>query len=308
MNAIIFDIDGTLADVRHRLHHLDGEKNWHAFFNDMGDDPVIEPVATLARHIATTRHKSGIEAVLVVSARPASAAWGKITKAWLERHGIVYDRLYMRAEDDRRPDQVVKSEILQRILDDGYSPVLVVDDRPQVVAMWRDHGIVTLQCAPSEKPASPYAGKTLLHMLIGPSGAGKSTYAAANYEPHNIVSTDAVRLELYGNLGHSPKTLARVWRYVHGMIRARLENGIITVLDATNLDANDRARVLENVPEGVFTRYIVIDRPYDERLKQADWRSEDLIAKTDRIYRRNLKEILAGDGHPYVTVKDARKR
>lgn len=43
--AIIFDIDGTLADARHRLHFIEGpSKNWEAFFDAMKDDTVIEPV------------------------------------------------------------------------------------------------------------------------------------------------------------------------------------------------------------------------------------------------------------------------
>src|SRR3546814_4249731 len=75
---------------------------------------------------------------------------------------------------DTRPDHVVKEEILQQIIDDGYQPILAVDDRPSVVAMWRSKGITTLQCAPDEPGSSIYAGQTLLHMLVGPCGAGKS--------------------------------------------------------------------------------------------------------------------------------------
>src|SRR3546814_7317593 len=74
----------------------------------------------------------------------------------------------MRKDADTRPDHVVKEEILQQIIDDGYQPILAVDDRPSVVAMWRSKGITTLQCAPDEPGSSIYAGQTLLHMLVGP--------------------------------------------------------------------------------------------------------------------------------------------
>src|SRR3546814_16195171 len=105
----------------------------------------------------------------------------------------------MRKDADTRPDHVVKEEILQQISDDGYQPILAVDDRPSVVAMWRSKGITTLQCAPDEPGSSIYAGQTLLHMLVGPCGAGKSTYAEKHYLPHEIISTDVLPLQIYGN-------------------------------------------------------------------------------------------------------------
>ncbi|MGF7150438.1 putative kinase [Sphingomonas zeicaulis] len=309
MRAVIFDIDGTLADVGHRVHHLDGEKDWIAFFRDMQDDPVIEPIATLARLLhKAVEARHGLDAVLIVTARPERPDWRQTTLDWLEINAIPYDRIYFRPEGDTRPDQIVKADILQRILEDGYDPVLVIDDRPQVVKMWRAHGITTLQCAADEPAASAYAGQTLLHMLVGPCGAGKSTYAAANYKPHDVVSSDALRMQLYGDLGHAPDALARVWRFAHGLIRARLDSGVFTVLDATNLDADDRARVLDQLPRGVFARYVVIDRDLDQKIRERGWRPEELVLKQHRLFRAGEKAIMAGDDHAYVTVQDRRQR
>ncbi len=309
MRAVIFDIDGTLADVEHRLHHLEGEKDWPAFFKDMQDDRPIEPVAELARLLhKAVEARHGLEAVLLVTARPDREEWRRTTIDWLDMHGIAYDRIYFRREDDTRPDQMVKADILQAILDDGYDPQLVIDDRPQVVKMWRDHGITTLQCAADDAGSSAYAGQTLLHMLVGPCGAGKSTYAANTYRDHEIISTDTLRFQLYGELAHSPEALKRVWKLAHGLVRARLEAGVFTVLDATNLKIDDRAKLLDLLPRGVFARYVVIDRDLDRKLKERDWRSEDLILKQHRLFRSEEKNIMAGDGHPYVTVQDRRTR
>jgi predicted kinase len=309
MRAVIFDIDGTLADVAHRLHHLDGEKDWNAFFRDMIDDSPVEPIARLARMLHhNARDRRDIDAVLIVTARPERPDWRQTTLDWLAAHDIPYDAIYMRPEGDMRSDHLVKRDMLQRILDDGYEPVLVVDDRPQVVKMWRDHGIVTLQCAPDEPGASPYAGQTLLHMLVGPCGAGKSTYAERHYLPHEIISTDALRMQLYGDLGHSPEALARVWKLAHGLIRARLEAGALAVLDATNLDRGDRMRVLDNLPRGVFARYVVIDRDLADKERDRDWRPPELILRQHRMFRAEEKNILAGDHHPFVTVQDRRGR
>lgn len=309
MRAVIFDMDGTLSDVSGRLHHLDGEKNWPAFHDAMGDDEPVHSVATLARILynAAERH-DGIDAVIIVTARHDDPKYRRLTIDWLDLHGIRYHALYMRRDSDTRRDHIVKAEILQRIIDDGYEPVLAVDDRPEVVRMWRDHGITTLQCAPDEPGASQYAGQTLLHMMVGPCGAGKSTYIELNYKPRDVVSTDALRMQLYGNLGHAPEALARVWRYAHSLISARLANGVFTVLDATNLDAEDRAKVLALLPRGVFARYIVVDRDIDEKIRDRQWRTEDMIFKQHRMFRKGLKEILAGDEHPWVTVQDKRDR
>jgi predicted kinase len=309
MRAVIFDIDGTLADVGHRLHHLEGEKDWAAFFTDMQDDRPIEPIAELARLLhKAVEARHGLEAVLIVTARPERNDWRQTTIDWLDLHGIAYDRIYFRAEDDTRPDQLVKADILQRILDDGYDPRLVIDDRPQVVKMWRDHGITTLQCAADDAGSSLYAGQTLLHLLVGPCAAGKSTYAAGAYKDHEIVSTDALRLQLYGALVHSPEALSRVWKLAHGLVRARLDAGVFTVLDATNLKAEDRAKVLDLLPRGVFARYVVIDRDLDLKLRERGWRPEELVLKQHRLFRSEERNIMAGDGHPYVTVQDKRGR
>ncbi len=311
MRAVIFDIDGTLADVEHRLHHLEGEqKDWDGFFADMHADPVIEPVARLARILAAQCGSGLIDAVLVVSARPDDGRYRQVTETWLAANGIAYNALYLRAGGDYRRDEIVKSELLQQILDDGYDPFLVVDDRPQVVAMWRSFGLVCLQCAPDTPATSRYFGQTLLHMLIGPSGAGKSTYCAKAYKPQDVVSSDEVRKQLFGGheegQGQHPDDLARTFAYIHGLVRVRLENGIFTVLDATNLRARDRAAVLKQVPQGVVVQYVVIDRDLDQKLAGRGWRSEDLILKHHKAFKLSLDDILNADGQGNVIVVDKR--
>ncbi len=312
MRAVIIDIDGTVACVDNRVHHLDGEKDWSLFFKDMQDDEAIEPVARIARilyHIAENQSgndKTDIEAVIFVTARPDRPDWKQTTIDWLEINEIPYHRLYMRKEDDTRADHLVKASILEEIITDGYEPVLAIDDRPTVVAMWRSYGITTMQCAPDEPGASIYAGQTLLHMIVGPAGGGKSTYVQSEYQPHEIVSTDILRMQNFGDLGHDPISLKRVWILAHGIIKARVAAGMLTVLDATNLKQEDRLRVLDNMPRGVFTRYKVIDRELGKKLETKGWRSEDLVMKHHRLFRKEEKNILAGDNHPYVTVQDLR--
>lgn len=305
--AIIVDLDGTLFDPSHRVHHLDGEKDWKAFHDAMDQDPVFDSIALLTRVLYNAAQTpGGIDAVLLVTARHDDPKYRQMTEEALILNEIPYHRLYMRANDDRRPDHVVKAEILQTILDEGYEPILAIDDRPSIIKMWRAHGITALQCAPDDAGASAYAGQTLLHMLVGPCSAGKSTYAAKRYKPHEIISTDELRMQLYGSLNHSPEAVARVWKLAHGLIKARLDAGVFTVLDATNLDPDDRARVLDLVPRGIFTMYVVIDRDEREKLAHRGWRSEELVLKQHKAFRKQERMIMKGDEHPYVKVQDKR--
>ena len=54
--AIIFDIDGTLANNEHRQHFLIEEtKNWEEFFRNMSKDSPIEPIRTVCASLIANR-------------------------------------------------------------------------------------------------------------------------------------------------------------------------------------------------------------------------------------------------------------
>ncbi len=149
MKTILVNIDGTLADVEHRLHFIDGSKHgskdWLGFFDAMGADSPIEPICDLVRSIA-----DGLSFEIVfVTGRPDSH--GDATAEWLESVARLPRRpLYMRKSGDRRPDHVVKRELLRAIRDDGFEPTMAIEDRVQVVDMWRGQGLICLQCGPGK--------------------------------------------------------------------------------------------------------------------------------------------------------------
>ncbi len=296
---VIFDIDGTLADVSHRLHYLK-DRDWKGFFDQMHDDSTYEHIVWLAKII--DQHAT----ILVVTARPED--YRAETEKWLADNGIVYETLRMRPLGDFRPDTVVKKEILITLQEEGYNPVMAFDDKKSVVNMYREMGLTVLECDYQE--TSKYAGQTLLHVMVGPSGAGKSTYIKANYKPEDVISTDEIRVQLYGNHDESQtidlEKLKRTWAYTHDLIGARLRNGVFTVLDATNIKPNDRKNVFNVVPAGVFVQYVIIDRPLDDKLKSRGWRSESLVLKHHKTFKSLEKEALAGDNRPDVYVKDMR--
>ena len=122
----VLDIDGVLADVRHRLHHLDQRpKDWTAFFDAAPDDPVLPEGLALARELVTGHE------VLYLTGRPERCRGD--TEAWLAAHGFPAARLLMRSGRDRRPARVTKIEKL-RALESERPVAVLVDDDDRVVA------------------------------------------------------------------------------------------------------------------------------------------------------------------------------
>lgn len=141
-SVILFDLDGTLADNSHRQHLLYGDqKDWDAFFDAQSNDTPNTPIVTLYR----TLFESGKFDVFVVTARPER--YRDTTQKWFADHGIPLKRLLMRADGDRRSDEVIKQEMLVLLKGEGRLPLFVVDDRAGVVEMWRGEGVTCLQCA-----------------------------------------------------------------------------------------------------------------------------------------------------------------
>jgi predicted secreted acid phosphatase len=139
---VIFDIDGTLADVSERVHHLNKKpKDWDAFFQGIPQDKAIHSMVRLCNIL----FNAGIK-ILLCSGR--SEQYRRETVEWLARQGVQYHELLLRRAKDKRTDSVVKREMLAGL--DRSKILFVVEDRSGVVEMWRSEGLVCLQCAPGE--------------------------------------------------------------------------------------------------------------------------------------------------------------
>lgn len=142
--TVVFDIDGTLADYRHRIRFLEGpEKDWDAFFDGMSDDGVFQPVCELLWMF----YRSGTN-VVFVTGRPER--FRAVTKDWLARKlsiEVKDENLLMRPDRNRRADVVIKAEALAELEARGMRPFLAIEDRGRCVKMWRSHGVTCLQCA-----------------------------------------------------------------------------------------------------------------------------------------------------------------
>ena len=139
---VIFDIDGTLADVSERLHHIKKKpKDWDAFFRGIPQDKAIRSMVRLCNIL----YASGIKILLCTGRREKDRAE---TVKWLAQQGVNYHELILRPDGDRRSDVIVKREMLAGL--DRSKILFVVEDRSGVVEMWRSEGLVCLQCAPGE--------------------------------------------------------------------------------------------------------------------------------------------------------------
>jgi predicted secreted acid phosphatase len=139
---VIFDIDGTLADVSARQHHLMKKpKDWDSFFRGIPQDKAIHSMVRLCNIL----YAFGIKILLCTGRREQDRAE---TVKWLAQQGVNYHELILRRNGDRRGDVIVKREMLAGI--DRSKILFVVEDRSGVVEMWRSEGLVCLQCAPGE--------------------------------------------------------------------------------------------------------------------------------------------------------------
>jgi hypothetical protein len=164
--VIVCDLDGTLANVDHRRHFVRPPEpvnkpthrlaieeetseppkkfkpNWMGFFEAMTDDPVNE----WCRSLLSAMNKD--YRIVYATGRPAD--YSRHTTTWLTYNNLWFNKhttqLYMRNKKDYRSDDQIKEIILDFELKTRYNILFVVDDRQQVVDMWRKHGYTVLQC------------------------------------------------------------------------------------------------------------------------------------------------------------------
>ena len=142
MKTALFDIDGTLADIEHRRVYLnENPPNWKKFNSLMGLDTPNYPIVRLYN----TLWKSAEYNIELITGR--NEEFRQITEQWLVWNEIPFKKIHMRKDKDNRADHIIKKEILDELTRTGYDIEIVVDDRQQVVDMWRANGITCLQCA-----------------------------------------------------------------------------------------------------------------------------------------------------------------
>lgn len=143
--TIIFDLDGTLCNIDHRLHHIinpQKKKDYDAFYKAcVHDDPIRPVINTLI-----TMRNSFYD-IEIWTGRSEQVR--KETEDWLVRHSI--NPLYltrMRPIGNYIPDDKLKEDWLSK---SSFKPYIVFEDRQRVVDMWRKYGITCFQVAQWEE-------------------------------------------------------------------------------------------------------------------------------------------------------------
>ena len=320
---VVFDLDGTLANVEHRAHYVrDGKRQWDKFFAECSNDAPEEEVIAVLGAMIDAGHR-----VEIWSGR--SDVVREETKAWLNKHlpPILNDDgdryvnpakllTRMRPAGDNTNDAELKRSWLH---EEESKPDMIFDDRQGVVDMWREEGIKCSQVEPGDfdKPKAPARPrKPTLKVMIGPSGSGKSTLIKKLYPKAFVVSSDTIRMEQFAeesnfsDAAYSPSGFKATFAALHAMVKARLDGGLDVIVDSTNLKRKDRMSLLEAVGADtgeVNVEYFVIDRPLQDKLDSytGSWHTnKGVIEKHHKTFTASKRDALKGDGLPFVTVTD----
>lgn len=140
--AAILDVDGTLCDVSSVRWHVNlkdprnkGYKDYDRFHEEATGCPAHKWVVGLTHALRPDITR------IVVTAR--KRRWEKATVWFLLLNNVRFDHLFMRGDNDGRPDYEVKAEILTHI-QTRYDVALAVDDNPAVLRLWEERGIPTV--------------------------------------------------------------------------------------------------------------------------------------------------------------------
>jgi hypothetical protein len=135
--AAVIDLDGVLSDAVSRQHYLESpRRDWRAFFDACGDDPVIEEVRVLLDLFDPDLR------VVLLTARPERVH--HLTEAWLRRYQIRWDLLLMRPFGDYDLSREFKEASVWDLRQYGFELRLAIEDDRRNVAMFRGEGVPCL--------------------------------------------------------------------------------------------------------------------------------------------------------------------
>lgn len=135
-DAIIFDLDGVIADAGHRQHHLHlAEPAWDKFYGAVHLDDVLEPGRVLTQSI----HPDAV--VIVLTGRVDEVSG--VTREWLDHNEVRWDLLICRPpeDDDSRHAVDYKRDEITALREHGFLLSLAIDDNRKIVAMYEEAGI-----------------------------------------------------------------------------------------------------------------------------------------------------------------------
>jgi hypothetical protein len=132
--AVVFDLDGVLSDAAGRQHYLERPyRDWEAFFQACGDDPLIDEVARLLE-VISPEHR-----VVLLTARPIRVQ--PQTLGWLHRYQLRWDLLIMRDYGDYDASREFKRRTVYELRDYGFDLRLAFEDDRRNSSMFHAEGV-----------------------------------------------------------------------------------------------------------------------------------------------------------------------
>ena len=148
----VFDLDGTLADVQHRIHHIEKKpKDWDSFSEACDQDKPIFPMIQTLLMLANWKNWVEIWTGRSEIVREKTLIWLKDTAGvTISKYGECgyhkVAKLRMRPKQDHSPDNDLKRKWLYEDKAAGGDRIdLVFEDRMRVVDMWRSENIMCCQ-------------------------------------------------------------------------------------------------------------------------------------------------------------------
>jgi hypothetical protein len=135
---VLVDIDGVLSDATGRQHFLEEQpkRNWRAFFDACGEDPLIAEVSRLLELLDRDLH------VVLLTGRPVRVQ--PHTLAWLERYHVRWDLLIMRNAGDYAAAREFKRGTVGALRDHGFDLRLAFEDDRRNLEMFHEEGLPCL--------------------------------------------------------------------------------------------------------------------------------------------------------------------
>jgi len=147
-DIVVFDLDGTLANGKHRNHLVPKPEDAHSTYawdehnlESINDTPIQDTIDVC------NMIPAGLD-IVVLTGRCEMAR--DITERWLCKHQVAYDKLIMRGREDHRPDTLYKEEELLNL---GLDNILCCyDDLEHVATMMRGLGLTCYLVNKYNKP------------------------------------------------------------------------------------------------------------------------------------------------------------
>ena len=139
---IIFDLDGTLSNNRHREHLIEGEdKKWREYLANCIKDPPVQKM------ISKLNEMSEQYEIIILTCRSDEVE--EETIKWLKKHDVNYDRLLMLPEGRWK---IKDSEFKKDEVKTMKNPIKAFDDKESNCKMFNEEGLETYEVGTPPDP------------------------------------------------------------------------------------------------------------------------------------------------------------